>query len=59
MWKTTENDFLRIVSYEPADIVATFKDGRSARYTRDVLRMMRGDPDVVTITDAETGATLK
>jgi len=36
-------------------INATFKNGQTATYTTDVYRLLVTDPDVLRVTDAETG----
>ena len=40
------------------EIYGHFKDGRTVRYTAAIFRMLATDPDVVGITDAETGEIL-
>lgn len=36
-------------------IFATIKDGRTIRYTPSVLDLLKTDPDVVKVVDADTG----
>lgn len=43
---------------ETNEILVTFKNGRRVRYTNDVLRMLKTDPEVSCIIDADTGEVL-
>ena len=49
-------DFINIFTTAPGGrITVYFKDGSEAEYTTNILDLLKTDPDVVTITDAETG----
>ena len=36
-------------------IIAYFRNGNSATYTTNILNLLKTDPDVIDIIDAETG----
>lgn len=40
-------------------VLATFKDGRTVKYTDSVLSLLISDPDVETVINAETGEIIK
>ena len=40
-------------------ILVTLKDGQTAIYTKDVLRLMMTDPYILSIIDLSTGEVLK
>jgi hypothetical protein len=52
-----ENDFLKALfgKTDARRIVAVFKDGSEATYTENILKLLKTDPDVQHIYDAETG----
>lgn len=43
----------------PAEIIAHFKNGREIRYTITMLNMLKTDPDIDYIMDAETGEIIE
>lgn len=54
------NDFTRAIfnQEQQPEIIAYFRDGRSATYTANVLDAMRTDSDVIEILNATTGEVL-
>lgn len=49
-------DFMNIFTTAPGnEITVYFKDGSEADYTTNILELLKADPEVNAITDAETG----
>ena len=43
---------------ESNEIIVTFKSGRRVKYTKEILSMLKSDPEVSSIIDAGTGEVL-